>query len=295
VVVYDSCAMKLEDLGSIVTLERVRDPPPVVAVIPLAGIIGRPGPVRRGLTLAALADVIERAFKLRRLKAVALTVNSPGGSPVQSALIAKRIRDLADEKEIPVYAFAEDVAASGGYWLALAADEIYADAASVIGSIGVVSGGFGFTQAIKRLGIERRLHTAGDRKAMLDPFRPEKASDVKHLESLQREIHESFKAEVLERRGERLKAARKELFSGAFWTGRRALEMGLIDGLGDMRAVMRDKFGERVRLKRVSPAMPLLRRFGLPGALTRAPAPGDWAEAAISAIEERLIWNRFGL
>jgi len=287
--------MKLEDLGKIVTLEHFRDPPPVVAVIPLAGIIGRPGPIRRGLTLAGLAEVIERAFKFRRLKAVALAVNSPGGSPVQSSLIAKRIRDLASENDVPVYAFAEDVAASGGYWLALAADEIYADASSVIGSIGVVSGSFGFTQAIKRLGIERRLHTAGDRKAMLDPFRPEKASDVRHLESLQGDIHESFKAMVLERRGARLKARRKELFSGAFWTGRRALEMGLIDGLGDIRGVMRGKFGERVKLRRVTQAAPLWRRFGLSVAFGARPAPADWAGATIAAVEERLIWNRFGL
>jgi len=287
--------MNLDDLGKILTLERFRDPPPVVAVIPLAGVIGRLGPVRRGLSLAGLASMIERAFKLRRLAAVALAVNSPGGSPVQSALLAKRIRDLADEKDVPVYAFAEDVAASGGYWLALAADEIYADANSVIGSIGVVSGGFGFTQAIKRLGIERRLHTAGDRKAMLDPFRPEKASDVRHLEGLQRDIHDSFKAQVLERRGARLKANHKELFSGAFWTGARALEMGLIDGLGDMRGVLRGKFGERVRLKRVSPVEPLWRRFGLPGADAPRPAPGDWAATAIAAVEERLLWNRFGL
>jgi signal peptide peptidase SppA len=287
--------MNFEDLGKLVTLERFRDPPPVVAVIPLAGIIGRPGPMRRGLSLASLAEVIERAFKLRRLKAVALAVNSPGGSPVQSALIAKRVRDLADEKHVPVYAFAEDVAASGGYWVALAADEIYADASSVIGSIGVVSGSFGFTQAIKRLGIERRLHTAGDKKAMLDPFRPEKASDIRHLKSLQSEIHESFKAMVLERRGARLRAKPNELFSGAFWTGKRALDMGLIDGLGEMRAVMRDKFGERVKMRRVAPAASLWRRFGFSGAVGARPAPADWAEVAIAAIEERMIWSRFGL
>jgi signal peptide peptidase SppA len=287
--------MNLGDLGRIITLQRFRDPPPVVAVIPLAGIIGRPGPIRRGLTLAGLAEVIERAFKLRHLKAVALAVNSPGGSAVQSALIAKRIRDLASEKNVPVYAFAEDVAASGGYWLALAADEIYADASSIVGSIGVVYGGFGFAQAIRRLGIERRLHTAGDKKAMLDPFRPEKAAEVRHLKDLQRDIHESFKAQVLERRGARLKATQKELFSGAFWTGRRALEMGLVDGLGDMRGVMRDKFGERVKLKRIAAGAPPWRRLGLVRDVGRRPSPADWAEAAVAAIEERLMWNRFGL
>lgn len=277
-------------------LERLRQPAPVVGVLRLAGVIGRPGPVRRGLTLAAMADAIERAFKLRRLKAVALAVNSPGGSPAQSALIAGRIRALADENEVPVYAFAEDVAASGGYWLALAGDEIYADESSIIGSIGVVSGGFGFTGLIERLGIERRLHTAGDRKAMLDPFKPEKAADVKHLKSLQKEIHESFEAMVRARRGDRLKGKESELFSGAFWTGAKALELGLIDGIGDVRGVMREKFGPRVKLKPVGVRVPFWRRrLGAAGTGGEGPASGEWAQAALAAIEERLIWSRFGL
>ncbi len=277
-------------------LDRFRHPAPVVGVLSLAGVIGRMGPVGRGLSLNGLADAIDGAFKLRRLHAVALAINSPGGSPVQSGLIAKRIRDLADEKDVPVYAFAEDVAASGGYWLALAADEIYADENSIIGSIGVISGGFGFTELIKRIGIERRLHTSGDKKAMLDPFKPEKPAEVKHLKGLQAEIHESFKSLVRERRGKRLKAREKDLFSGAFWTGTRALEMGLIDGIGDLRSVMRAKFGDRVKLKPVARRQPFLRRrFGFAGPMGRRPEPGDWAAAAIAAIEERLIWNRFGL
>ena len=289
-------------------IRRFREPRPVVGVLRFDGIIGRLGSLRRGLTLAGTVDAIERAFKLRRLKAVALAVNSPGGSAVQSALIAKRIRDLAAEKDVPVYAFAEDVAASGGYWLALAADEIYAGESSIIGSIGVVSGGFGFAEAIKRLGIERRLHTAGEKKAMLDPFRPEKPSDIKHLKSLQKDIHESFEAMVRERRGDRLKGKQKELFSGAFWTGTRALEMGLIDGIGDLNGVMRDKFGDKVKLKRIDGKTPLWRRrFGFSPAFGGSPgietgiapgiasAPEDWAASAIAAIEERLIWNRFGL
>ena len=277
-------------------LDRFRHPAPVVGVLSLSGVIGRSGPVDRGLSLSGLADSIERAFKFRRLAAVALAVNSPGGSPVQARLIAKRIRDLADEKDVPVYAFAEDVAASGGYWLALAADEIYADENSVIGSIGVVSGGFGFTELIKRMGIERRLHTSGDKKALLDPFKPEKPAEVKHLKDLMGEIHESFRSRVLERRGKRLKAKEKELFSGAFWTGTRALEMGLIDGIGDLRSVMRAKFGDRVKLKPVARRQPFLRRrFGFSGPMGGATVEGDWAGAAIAAIEERLIWNRFGL
>ena len=285
-------------------IDRFRQPRPVVGVLRFDGVIGRLGLLRRGLTLAGTEGAIERAFRLRRLKAVALAVNSPGGSSVQSALIAKRIRDLAAEKGVPVYAFAEDVAASGGYWLALAADEIYAAESSIIGSIGVVSGGFGFTGFIKRLGVERRVHAAGDKKAMLDSFQPQKPSDIKHLKSLLKDIHGNFEAMVRERRGNRLKGKKKELFSGAFWTGTRALEMGLIDGIGDLSGVMRDKFGDRVQLKRIDGRTPLWRRrFGFSEAFGGSPglapglavAPEDWAASAIAAIEERLIWNRFGL
>ena len=224
---------------------------PVVTVLRLDGIIGHIRGLRRGLSLSSQAAAIDKAFRPRNLVAVALSVNSPGGSAVQSALIAKRIRDLADENDIPVIAFAEDIAASGGYWLACAGDEIYANGSSIIGSIGVVSGGFGFTELIKKMGVERRLHTAGDNKAMLDPFTPEKPADVKHLKSLQREIHETFTEMVRARRGERLIGADKDIFSGAFWTGRKALEMGLIDGIGDLRSVMRARFGESVRLRPV--------------------------------------------
>ncbi|MBC8339890.1 MAG: S49 family peptidase [Rhodospirillales bacterium] len=276
------------------------NPAPVVGVIRLDGVIGRMGPIYRGLTLAALADSLERAFRLRHLKAVALAINSPGGSAVQSSLIAGRIRDLADEHDVPVYAFAEDVAASGGYWLALAADEIYADGNSIIGSIGVVSSGFGFTELIKRIGVERRLHTAGDKKAMLDPFSPEKPADVRHLKDLQKDIHENFTAMVRDRRGDKLKADDKKLFSGAFWTGPRALEMGLIDGIGDLRSEMRLRFGEKVKLKLVGGRKPFWRRrLSLAQASGMGHAPrdwsGDWAARALAAIEERMIWNRFGL
>ena len=248
------------------------------------------------LSLSFLSSSLSLSFPFLLLSSFSLSFHSPLGSPVQARLIAKRIRDLADEKDVPVYAFAEDVAASGGYWLALAADEIYADENSVIGSIGVVSGGFGFTELIKRMGIERRLHTSGDKKALLDPFKPEKPAEVKHLKDLMSEIHESFRSRVLERRGKRLKAKEKELFSGAFWTGTRALEMGLIDGIGDLRSVMRAKFGDKVKLKSVAKRQSFLRRrFGSGVGMSGAPEPGGWATAAIAAIEERLIWNRFGL
>ena len=272
---------------------RFREPPPVVAVIRLAGVIGALGPLRMGLTLSGVAGQIERAFRLPRLKAVALAVNSPGGAPVQAALIGGRIRTLAEEKEIPVIAFAEDVAASGGYWLACAADEIYADENSVVGSIGVISSGFGFQDLLQRVGVERRLHTAGEKKSLLDPFKAEDPKELARLKSLQKEIHESFKTQVRERRGERLKGSEKVLFSGEFWTGRKALELGLIDGLGDLRGVLRQRYGEKLRLKRVDGVRPWWRRR-LPGG-SSLPAPQDWAAGLLTAVEERALWSRYGL
>jgi len=286
--------MKRPSPRSLIPFARWREPAPVVAVLRLAGIIGQIGPMRRGLSLAALAGPIERAFRLRHLKAMALAVNSPGGSPVQASLIAGRIRALADEKGVPVVAFAEDVAASGGYWLACAADEIYADAASVVGSIGVMSSGFGFHDLMRRVGIERRLHASGPRKGMLDPFSRERPEDVEHLEALQRSVHHDFVEMVRARRGERLKAPEDEAFSGAFWSGRAALRMGLIDGIGDLRGVMRERFGERVRLRPVVAERGWLRRrVGLAG--TADATAGAWADALMAAVEERMAWGRFGL
>lgn len=278
-------------LGGLPVIGDLLDPPPTVAVLRLSGVIGAMGGFRRGLNLADKAASIERAFKVRNLKAVALAVNSPGGSPVQSALIAGRIRQLADEKQVPVISFCEDVAASGGYWLACAGDEIFADASSIVGSIGVVSGGFGLQGLIEKLGVERRLHTAGDKKAMLDPFGPEKPAEVKHLKDIQGDIHLAFKDMVRERRGKRLNAAEKDLFSGAFWTGTRALDMGLVDGLGDMRSVMRERYGENVKLRLIGGRRGLLQRLRFGG----TDVDGDIAARAVAALEERLIWNRFGL
>ena len=278
---------------------------PTVAVLRMDGVIGSIGPLRRGLSLAGLAGPIERAFKLRGLKAVALVINSPGGSPVQSAMIARRVRALADEAGIPVFAFAEDVAGSGGYWLACAADEIFADENSIIGSIGVRTGGFGFSEFIKRFGIERRLYTAGERKAMLDPFLREDADDVSRLGAIHQDVHESFKTLVRTRRAGKLKAPEEALFSGEFWTGRRALELGLIDGIGDLRSVMRERFGQRVRLRPVSARRGWWRRFASVADGAGAPVPvsarvggadpGAWASELIAAIEERVLWSRFGL
>lgn len=264
---------------------------PRVAVLRLSGAIGQTGAFRRGLSLDSLAQPIASAFSSSRTEAIALAINSPGGSPVQSSLIQKRIRQLADEKKKPVYAFVEDVAASGGYWLAMAADEIHADAGSIVGSIGVVSAGFGFTEAIAKLGIERRMYTAGTRKAMLDPFQKERPADVKKLKELQADLHALFQELVRERRGERLKGAEADLFSGDVWTGRRALDLGLIDGIGDLRSVMRGKYGEKVRLNLVNgPKGGLRKLFGGESLL-----PPDLPGEIVAAIEERALWSRFGL
>lgn len=269
--------------------------PPVVGVVRLSGVIGQVGALRRGLSLNALASTFNRVFRLRGLSAVALVVNSPGGSPVQSAMICRRIRELAREKDIPVIAFAEDVAASGGYWLSLAADEIYADENSIIGSIGVISASFGFTDMMEKIGVERRVHTAGERKSMLDPFREENPEDVERLKSLQKEMHGNFQQAVKTRRGGRLKADEDVLFSGEFWSGRRAQELGLIDGIGDLRAVMKDRFGDDVRFKVVGPKKPWwsIKGGGLPGGEINAPSV--WADDLIAAVEERFFWGRFGL
>ncbi|MCG8507697.1 MAG: S49 family peptidase [Rhodospirillales bacterium] len=288
--------MRLPSPRNLVPVRRYREPAPVVGVLRLAGVIGQTGPWRKGLSLATLAGPIERVFKLKHLKAVALAINSPGGSPVQSALIARRVRAMADEKEIPVVAFAEDVAASGGYWLACAADEIFADENSIVGSIGVISGGFGFPELLKRIGVERRLHTAGERKAILDPFSREKAEDVEHLREIQGDIHDSFKTMVRDRRGKKLKAPDEELFSGAFWTGRKAADMGLIDGIGDLRSVMRERFGEKVKLRLVGAEKSWVRRrFGFSGPSWSGSESADWAGGLLAAVEERMLWNRFGL
>lgn len=265
-------------------------PRPTVAVVRLAGAIGMPLPLRgESLSIASLAGALDRAFALKNLQAVALAINSPGGSAVQSALIARRIRALAVEKKVPVLAFVEDVAASGGYWLATAADEIYADECSIVGSIGVIAAGFGFPELLQRLGIERRVHTAGPRKAMLDPFRQERPEDVARLMELQQEIHEGFKAQVRERRAGKLKGDEAELFSGDIWTGRPALARGLIDGIGDLRSILRGRYGEKVKLVTVgAPRGWLRRRLGLA-------RPEGWAEQLAASLEERALWGRYGL
>ena len=264
---------------------------PRVAVLSLSGVIGEAGIMRRGgLNLADLEENIERAFDIPSLKAVALCINSPGGSPVQSALIAGRIRELAKEKKVRVYGFCDDVAASGGYWLACAADEIYANGASIVGSIGVITASFGFPDLMKRLGVERRVYTAGENKRRLDPFLPEDKKDVTHLKSLQKDLHAQFKAYVQERRGKRLKGSDKVLFSGDFWSGTKGLELGLVDGLGDVRSVMRRKFGDDVQFYPIEEKKGFLaKRLGM------SVKPEHWADDLVAALEERALWNRYGL
>jgi signal peptide peptidase SppA len=267
---------------------RFRKSHPVVHVLRLHGAIGMGGPLRQSLNAKDVEPLLERAFT-KHVKAVALSINSPGGSPVQSALIHARIRSLAQEFKVPVYVFCEDVAASGGYWLACAGDEIYADESSIVGSIGVISAGFGFVEAINKLGVERRVHTSGENKSILDPFQPQKQEDVDRLLSLQKDIHTSFKNLVRSRRAGKLKGEESEMFSGAFWAGRQALELGLIDGIGHMHDILREKFGKKVILKNIaaSPGWGL-KRLGF-GTFAELPA------AAIDTLETRALWSKFGL
>ena len=269
---------------------------PVVPVIRLSGAIGIVTPLKPGLTLSNTARLLERAFKMRRAIAVAIAINSPGGSAVQSHLIFLRIRQLADERKMPVFAFVEDVAASGGYMIACAADEIVCDPSSILGSIGVVGATFGFEKAIRKLGIERRVYTAGKNKAMLDPFMPEKPEDVKRLKAIQEDIHRRFIALVKSRRGRKLNGPESALFSGEYWGGEKAVKLGLADGVGDLRSFLRARFGDKVQTPLIAERGWFGRR--MPGVGTRSlqqllDAPG-LGEDIVSALETRALWARYG-
>jgi signal peptide peptidase SppA len=275
---------------------------PVVPVLRFTGPIGMVTPLRPGVALASVAGPIEKAFSLSKLPTVAVVVNSPGGSPVQSHLIFSRIRQLAKEKEKKVYVFCEDIAASGGYFLALSGDEIYADPSSIVGSIGVISAGFGLDKFIERFGIERRVHSAGKDKGAHDPFQPERPEDVARLKDLQREVHEVFIGIVKERRAGKLAGPEEEVFSGAFWSAAKAVEYGLIDGVADMRTRMQALHGKKVRLKAVPmSAGGLLSRFRrLPGLQWSGGDGGyasgpSFADEVLSTVEARALWSRFGL
>jgi len=273
-------------------LEQLWQRRPVVSVLRFEGVI-MPRQRRGGVSLASHAAAIEKAFRVSGLVAVAIVVNSPGGSPVQSALLYRRIRQLAEEKRVPVIAFAEDVAASGGYWLALAGDEIFGEETSLLGSIGVISAGFGFYQLIGRLGIERRLHAAGERKSLLDPFLPEEPSDVARLTALQQDIHQSFKEHVRLRRAGKIDEADETLFTGDVVTGRMAVRSGLIDGIGEVRTVMRARYGDKVKLRPVASQRrrwPFLSRLPFVGR-----EPVSLIGEVVDWIETRLLWAKFGL
>lgn len=265
-----------------------------IPVVRLQGAIMSGGNAFRPmLSLANTAALLERAFADKEAPAVAISINSPGGSAVQSRLIYRRIRDLAEEKDKKVLVFVEDVAASGGYMIAAAGDEIIADPSSIVGSIGVVAASFGFPDLMKKIGVERRVYTAGKNKVTLDPFQPEKAGDVKHLKELQLEVHETFIELVKERRGSKL-ADDPDLFTGLFWSGRSALKLGLVDGLGDMRAHLKAQYGPKTKLRLITPPRGLLSR--LPGFGSRATdiVPAT-ATALLDAAEERALWSRYGL
>lgn len=278
---------------------RFRPGTAVVPVVRLSGVIGAVTPLRPGMTLAGVARVLERAFSVRNAKAVALVINSPGGSPVQSRQIYLRIKQLAAEKKLKVLVFVEDVAASGGYMIACAGDEIFCDPSSILGSIGVVGGTFGFQEAIKRLGIERRLYTAGAHKAMLDPFLPENPDDVAKLKALQREIHQIFIALVKESRGARLKGADDTLFTGEYWAGESSIALGLADGIGDIRSTLRARYGEKVLTPVIAQPSGLLsgllgRKSPGAGQLSAKESMAGLPDELISAVETRAIWAKFG-
>ena len=285
--------MNIDKLLSRLPIKALRDRAPLVPVVRLYGVISAQGaPLRPSVNLASLAGPLEKAFAMKGAKAVALAINSPGGSPVQSSLLHDRIRLLADEKMLPVYVFCEDVAASGGYWIACAGDEIYAAETSIIGSIGVIAATFGFEEAIKKLGVERRLFTAGSKKSLLDPFLPLEEDDIKRLTSLQKEIHENFKRHVRRRREGRLQASERKLFTGEFWTGSKAVDLGLTDGIGDLKSVLQQKFGEKVRLPLVgADSNWLQRRVGLANHLSSMDLQFD----LLAAAEARAHWARYGL
>ena len=278
---------------------RLRRGAAIVPVVRLSGLIGAVTPLRQGMTLAAIARTLERAFSMRNAKAVALVINSPGGSPVQSRQIYLRIRQLAAEKNLPVLVFVEDVAASGGYMIACAGDEIFCDPSSILGSIGVVGGGFGFQDLIRKVGVERRIYTAGEHKAMLDPFQPENPDDVARLKAIQREIHAIFIALVKQSRGARLKGTDDVLFTGEYWAGDSSVSLGLADGIGDLRSTLRSRYGEKVVMPVIAPAGGLIagllgRRSSGAGVLAALDAGAGLPDELISALESRAIWAKLG-
>jgi signal peptide peptidase SppA len=280
---------KIDQLMSLLPI-GFYNPKPVVAVIRLEGVIGKAGAMKSGLTISSLNKLIEKMFKLPRLDAVCLCINSPGGSPVQSELISKRIISLAKELEVTVYSFIEDIAASGGYWLACSGDKIFANKSSIIGSIGVISSGFGFHGAIEKLGIERRVITEGKNKSVLDPFQPVKASDVKLVKDLQKNIYAHFTDTIKERRKGRITQTDDIIFNGEFWTGQKALDYGLIDGIDDLYSFIYKRYGKEVKIEYIEQQQSWFKRkFGM------AQIAQEITDTALNRIEERLLTSKIDL
>nr|WP_272213082.1 S49 family peptidase [Marinicella sp. W31]MDC2879026.1 S49 family peptidase [Marinicella sp. W31] len=278
--------------------KKFRKDKTIIPVVRLSGaIMAGSSPGRRSLNLASVSAALEKAFSMKTSPCVAISLNSPGGSPVQSRLVFQRIRALAEEKQKPVLIFVEDVAASGGYMIALAGDEIFVDPTSIVGSIGVVSGGFGFTGLIDKIGVERRVYTAGENKVMLDPFQPEKEKDIAFLKDLQGEIHQVFIQMVKDRRGAKL-TDNPDLYSGLFWSGLKGVELGLVDGIGDMRSTLKGRYGDKVELKLVSTPTNLFGRAKsgvIAGGLSGAEMATGFASGLAETAEERALWGRYGL
>jgi len=260
---------------------------PIIACVSLNGVIGKDSKLSSGINFDNVSPILKRAFNTKKVKAVAITINSPGGSPVQSELIYNYIRELSVEKKIPVYTFAQDVAASGGYWLLLSGDEVYAHNSSIIGSIGVIFSGFGFVDLIKKIGVERRIYTEGKNKAILDPFLPEDNENIEILKDAQRDIYEGFKDLVKSRRVAKLKESEEKLFTGAFWSGKKSAELGLVDGICDMRSKMKEKFGDKVEIKKITIKKGLLKSF--------FSEKSPLIDSLFSKLEERINFNKFGL
>lgn len=278
-------------------IEKLFEPRPRIAVLRLSGVIADTTGMRRpGISYARFAPLIEKAFKTPHLEALALVINSPGGAPGQCGLLTSLVRNKAEEHGIKVYAFVEDVAASGGYWLAAGADEIYAQETALLGSIGVISASFGLHELIKQYGIERRVHTSGKEKSFMDPFLPENGSDVERLKTIQGDIHEQFRAWIESRRGDVLATGTDGLFEGRVFSGREAYETGLIDGFGEYRSFFRDEYGEDHKLVDLSPEKGLLNNMlGAYTGISVQPRAMPTANEAIAAAEDRLTWSRFGL
>ena len=258
-----------------------------IPTLRLTGVIGQAGIARSGLTIAGIEKLVDKLFSDKKAPAVALIINSPGGSPTQSSLIAEKIINLAKEKNKKVYAFVEDVAASGGYWLACAADEIYLDLNSIVGSIGVISPGFGFVDLIKKIGVERRVYTSGKSKSFLDPFKEEKKEDIDRLKSIQEQIHENFIEYVKSRRGSKLLSSKKnEIFSGLFWVGKKGVDLGLADGIGSINQIIREKYGNKAKIKIIDQKKSFLQKR-----LSSSINNND----IFNRLEEMIMWSRYGL